>query len=85
MSEVRSGGQECQAATAQEQPRSYPTSEVRGGGWEEQPQPPRTGGCTGTGGLTGAMWSSARSGGIAVRRYPSSQVRSSGCALLEQP
>ena len=27
----------------------------------------------------------SRSGGAAVRRYPSSKVRSSGCALLEQP
>ena len=27
----------------------------------------------------------SRSGGVAVRRYPSSKVRSSGCALLEQP
>ena len=25
------------------------------------------------------------SGRVAVRRYPSSKVRSSGCALLEQP
>ena len=38
-SEVRGGGRECQAATAQEPPaeRSYPTPEVRGGGREEQP------------------------------------------------
>ena len=27
----------------------------------------------------------SRSGGAAVRRYPSTKVRSSGCALLEQP
>ena len=27
----------------------------------------------------------SRSGGVAVRRYPSSKVRSSGCTLLEQP
>jgi len=27
----------------------------------------------------------SRSGGAAVRRYPSSKVRSSSCALLEQP
>ena len=27
---------------------------------------------------------SPRSGGVAVRRYPSSKVRSSGCVLLEQ-
>ena len=45
---------------------------------------PRSGGCTGTGGPRGATLRS-RSGGVAVRRYPSSKVRSSGCALLEQP
>ena len=38
----------------------------------------------GAGGLRGATPCS-RSGGAAVRRYPSSKVRSSGCALLEQP
>ena len=51
MSEVRGGGQECQAATAQERlrgatphprsgavaGRSYPMPEVRGGSREEQP------------------------------------------------
>ena len=36
-----------------------------------------------TGGLRGATPHS-RSGGAAVRRYPSSKVRSSSCALLEQ-
>ena len=50
-SEVRGGGRECQAATAQERPRgatpcprsraaagrSYPASEVKGGGWEDEP------------------------------------------------
>ena len=49
MSEVRGSGLECQAVTAQERPRgvtlclrsgsaakrSYPASEVSGGGWEE--------------------------------------------------
>ena len=39
--------------------------------------------CVGTGGPRGATPHS-RSGGAAVRRYPSSKVRSSGCALLEQ-
>ena len=38
----------------------------------------------GSGGLRGATPLS-RSAGAAVRRYPSSKVRSSGCALLEQP
>ena len=75
---------------------SYPTPEVRGRGRDKLPhargqgrQPrgaipcPRSGGCAGIGGLRGATPHS-RSGGAAVRRYPSSKVRSSGCALLEQ-
>ena len=45
---------------------------------------PRSGGCTGAGGPRGAILCS-RSGGEVVRRYPSSKVRSTGCALLEQP
>ena len=44
----------------------------------------RSGGCAGTGGPRGATPRS-RSGGAVVRRYPLSKVRSSGCALLEQP
>ena len=44
---------------------------------------PRSGGCMGAGGPRGATPRS-RSGGVAVRRYPSSRVRSSSCALLEQ-
>ena len=77
--------------------RSYPTSEVRVGGREElshvpgQRQRPRgatpplrSGGCGGAGGPRGAIPRS-RSEGTAVRRYPSSKVRSNGCALLEQP
>ena len=43
-----------------------------------------SGGCAGTRGPRGAIPRS-RSGGAAVRRYPSSKVRSSGYALLEQP
>ena len=45
---------------------------------------PRSHGCAGTGGPRGAIprW---RSGRVAVRRYLSSKVRSSSCALLEQP
>ena len=44
---------------------------------------PRSGGCMGAGGPRGAIpcW---RSGRAMVRRYPSSNVRSSGCAFLEQ-
>ena len=76
--------------------RSCPTSEVRSGSREELPhvqgqeqQPwgaaprPRSGSCEGAGGPRGAIPCS-RSGGAAVRRYPSSKVRSSRCALLEQ-
>ena len=74
--------------------RSYPTSDVRGRS-REDPMPegrrprgatpsPRSGGCAGAGGPRGAIPRS-RSGRAAVRRYPSSKVRSSGCALLEQP
>ena len=61
--------------------RSYPTSEVRGGGWEELPHArgqgrwprgatprPRSSGCVGTGGPRGASPCS-RSGGAVVRRY----------------
>ena len=44
----------------------------------------RSGGCAGPAGPRGATPRS-RSGGAALRRYPSSKVRSSRCALLEQP
>ena len=77
--------------------RSYLTSKVRGGGQEELPcvrgqgwwpggatPRPRTDGCMGAGGPRGAITRS-RSGGAVVRRYPSSKIRSSSCALLEQP
>ena len=60
-SEVRGGGQECQAATVQEQPRGATLCS-------------RSGGCVGAGGPRGAIPRS-RSGGAAVRRYPSSKVR----------
>ena len=73
--------------------RSYPASEARGGGLEEQlhsrGQGPRPGGptactrspgCAGIGGPGGAIPQKA-----VVRRYPSSKVRSSGCALVQQP
>ena len=67
--------------------RSYPTPptpEARGGSWEDQPN------------VQGAVAARAQEGleelshvedqeGWWVRRYPSSKVRSSGCALLEQP
>ena len=67
--------------------RSYPTSEVRGGGQEVLPTAlgqgrwprgvtpgPRSSGCAGAGGPRGAIPRS-KSGGAAVRRYPSSKVR----------
>ena len=80
MSEVRGSGLECQAATAQEQPRgatlhlrsgaaaerSYPASEVRGGGQEELP---RVQGQWQPGGDTPRP----RSGAAAKRSYPASE------------
>ena len=75
---------------------SYPMSEARGGGQEDLPHargqgprseratpPPRSGGCTGAGKPRRAI-PCLRSEGAVVRRYPSSKVRGSGCALLEQ-
>ena len=62
--------------------RSYPMPEVRGGGWEELPH--IQGAAAEQRGLSGATPRS-RSGGAAMRRYPSSKVRSSSCTLLEQP
>ena len=44
----------------------------------------QSGGWVGAGGPRGVTLCS-RSGGAAVRRHPSSKVRSSSCALLEQP
>ena len=63
--------------------RSYPMSEARGGSREELAH------------VQGAVAARAQEGreellhvqgqeGVAVRRYPSSKVSSSGCALLEQ-
>ena len=49
----------------------------------QRAQCPRGSGCVGTGGWRGATPHS-RPGGAAVRGYPSSKVRSSGCTLLEQ-
>ena len=55
------------------------------GRWPGGPTPrPRSRGCMGAGGARGAI-PRLRSGRAAVRRYPSSKVRISGCALLEQP
>ena len=60
------------------------TPKAKGSGWQEQPHLQGAVACAGTGGPRGAIPRS-RSEGAAVRRYPSSKVRSSGCALLEQP
>ena len=75
MSEVRGSGRE-------EIPHT-PKPEARGGGREDQPH------------IQGAMAAQVQEGleelshiegqeGVAVRRYPSSKVRSNGCTLLEQ-
>ena len=73
--------------------RSYPLPKARGRGREEQPHPwgqgPRLRGatpCPGSGGCMGAGWPRgatpcSRSGGAAVRRYPSSKIRSSRFTL----
>ena len=94
---VRGGGWECQAVRAQEwlrgaipRPRSeatarrgYPTPQVRGNSWEDQPN---------IQGVVAAWaqraeksYSTFKVREAAMRRYPSYKVRSSSCALLEQP
>ena len=60
--------------------RSYPKSEVRGGGWEKQPcvpgqgQWPRVPGCD-SGGAAGRSYPHARPGAVAGRSYPMSKER----------
>ena len=82
----------CNSAGAAK--RSYPTPEARGDGREKLPPLPLAAAqrsyptskkrlLRGARGLRGATPRS-KSEGAAVRRYPSSKVRSSGCALLEQ-
>ena len=71
---------ECRRLPAE---RSYPTSEVRGSSQEELPH------------LQGAVGALAQEGleelfhtegqDRRLRRYPSSKVRSNGCAVLERP
>ena len=80
MPEVRGGGREGHAVTAQERPRGA-TPHLRSGAVAERSNP-----------MSKERWlcgsrraERTRSGEAAVRRYPSSKVRSSGCALLEQP
>ena len=54
------------------------------GQWPRGAMPrPRSSGCVGARGWRGATPCS-KSGGAAMRRYPSSKVGSSGCTLLEQ-
>ena len=74
--------------------RSYPASEVRGGGQEELPHAPAPearGGGQENQSHQGAAVAQAHEGleelsrRTAVRRYPLSKVRSSGCTLLQQP
>ena len=60
-----------------------PTPEARGGGWEDQPHVLRAMAARAQEGLE--ELSHIESGRAVVRRYPSSKVRSNGCALLEQP
>ena len=73
-SKVRGSSPECQAATAQEQPRGA-IPRWRPGWWLGGATPgPRSGGCPGKGGPRGATPRS-RSGGEVVRRYRSSKVR----------
>ena len=60
MSEVRGSGQECQAATAQEQPRGATHRLRPGSGWEEQPHGKEQQLCFAV---------------TAVKRYPTSKVR----------
>ena len=61
--------------------RSYLAPEARASGRKEQPE---EWWLRSTGGPRGAIPPS-RSGTVAVRRNPSSKVKNSGCALLEQP
>ena len=94
---VNSSHQEDKVLELQHQSFQWVFRICSGGGQEELPHSQgqgrrprgatprqRRGGYTGVGGPRGATPSS-RSGGAALRRYPLSKVRSSGCALLEQP
>ena len=94
---VNSSHQEDKVLELQHQSFQWVFRICSGGGQEELPHSrgqgrrprgatprQRRGGYTGVGGPRGATPSS-RSGGAALRRYPLSKVRSSGCTLLEQP
>ena len=61
------------------------TTHPRSGAAAKRSNPtPRSCGCVGAGRPRGATPRS-RTEEVAMRRYPSSKVRSSGCTLLEQP
>ena len=83
-SELRGISRECQAATAQELWRGA-TLRLRPGAaaWRSNPTSKERWLCGHR--RAERSYSTFRSGGAAVRRYPSFKVRSSGCALLEQP
>ena len=79
MSKVRGGGQECQAATVQEWPRGA-TPRLRSGVAAERSNPTSK-----ERWLRGHRRAKKSYSKFKVRRGDSSKVRSSGCALLEQP
>ena len=76
--------EDCPVLVSRKHKMDLRLSHVQGQGqWPEGATlRPRSGGCTGAGGPRGATPHS-RSGGAAMRRYPSSKVRSSTWALLE--
>ena len=63
--------------------RRYPHLRPGAAAWRSNPMS-KGRCCTGARGPRGATPCSM-SGGVAVRRYPSSKVRNSSCTLLEQP
>ena len=85
-SEVWGGSQDCQAATAQEQLRGA-TRRPRPGvaGQDKQPDVQGVVAARAQEGLEQLFHVQGQDVRAAVRRYPSSKVRSSGWALLEQP
>ena len=92
-SKVRGSGRECQAVTAQEQPRgatprlrsgaaagrSYPTSEVRGSGWQELPH------VRGQGRQPRGATPCPRLGVVAERSYATSEARGVAGRIYPMP
>ena len=62
-----------------------PLAQGRGGGQEELPHIQGVAAARAQKGREELAIPHSRSEGAAVRRYPSSKVRSSSCTLLEQP